>query len=119
MLTTMEVVQSLYHYYGPNLFVTGSRYFGCDNSDSDYDFLLPTTVDTSFLSLLGFYIYGESRYIDSQTIQVWRWGVGGKNQIDIQIVSNLTKKLAAQKLLREFGILHPTPTQWETALSKV
>lgn len=81
-------------------YLTGSRFFnlaGCNNGDWDF-FTQCTHEVKAWMELNDFGLLAKHRYIDSLTIDVYRYnaGTGSNEWIDVQLVSNAKVKALAQ-----------------------
>ena len=95
--------------------LTGSRYFGCERQDSDWDFLVVDQPELQeYLLARSFRNITDVSYDDMSIIAVYE-----KDGVHIQVIDSLLikTKLAAQKLLRELGIRKPSNAQWNALLS--
>ena len=84
-------------------FLTGSRYFGTHRQDSDLDLFAKASPEVSdFLRRLGFRHVGHNYgpRTDSLTEEVFR-----KDNVDVQLVSDLAAKLAIQYALSRVRLL--------------
>jgi len=89
-------------------FLTGSRFFGFSNENSDYDFFVQDSEEVNgILRAWGFVEVprqGTISYHDMQTIKVFRKIVKEQNgttiQIDIQVVRDYGLKIMAQNILQ-------------------
>jgi len=102
------------------MILTGSRYFGTFQQNSDWDFF---TADTktirTWLDSRGFKLLPDNPYRDKVTIAVYRHF---EPQVDIQIVSSVSRKLKAQESLfpilsRERFTKGTARSLWDLALS--
>lgn len=98
-LTIEEMKKSTVSFY-----LTGSRFFGGANENSDYDFFASESA-VKFLESLGFVKIPNSGYNDDSTIAVYRLA-DKSGQIDIQIVDNCHKKNLAQIILRDLKVFN-------------
>jgi len=105
-----------------NFILTGSRFFGHANINSDYDFFVQSHKSDSdyindysqyelvdFLTKLGFYKHIESSYLDNNTGDVYRY-VPDKCSpiwIDVQIVYDAELKEKIQNKLKYYGWIMP------------
>jgi hypothetical protein len=100
MNTTPEILSKLEQ--SPfNFTLTGSRFFGGENDNSDYDFFVQKHENkqlTDFLTSLGF-TQTYRRYSDSVTMSNWVWNRKGQTQIHVQIVRDANLKRQAQTIL--------------------
>ena len=90
---------------------TGSRYFGTQTQESDYDFFTPiygingfTYNIMNWLEENGFQREGNEaaeKYNDNVTAAVYV-----KDNVHVQLVTNLNHKIAMQKLLFDSGVLN-------------
>lgn len=94
-------------------FLTGSRYFGTDNSGSDYDFFVQDCPEIhNWLIKNSFRAILNARYgRDSLTVVVYRY-----RDIDVQVVKNAGLKNVAQIGIKKVTLC-PTPEYWELAYS--
>lgn len=89
---------------------TGSRYFGTPNAESDWDFFTAMYDDKgncfgieTFLRNIGFIKCGKEqaeKYNDNITVAVF-----AKDNVHVQIVSNINRKIAMQNILKASGLL--------------
>lgn len=81
--------------FGDKVYLTGSRYFGTDTPESDWDFFVQDTpANRLALMQYGFSIIANSHYLDCNTCFVY-----GKNKIHVQLVHDVALKRKAQLLL--------------------
>ncbi len=119
----------LYGYIDPNAMLnelkisdipfhlTGSRFFGVNTPESDWDFFTDYNEETEkFLREKGFHeIRNSTRYSDSETVTVYRWHDTANNQIDIQLVRDIALKNQIQNILKNMGYTNPTTAMWNLA----
>src|SRR5690606_2474031 len=80
-----------------DFYLTGSRFFGGAQADSDWDFFAEYSNEiVSFLLNIGFRYKPTNNYFDRQTIEVLEFG----REIDVQLVNNATIKNTAQEIMR-------------------
>jgi len=94
-------------------YLTGSRYFGFARDNSDYDFYVQDSRPVrEFLENEGFttLLPQSHNYKDHNCAVVFR-----KENVDIQLVYNISYKHAAQKAIKEAGVLMPGREHWEVA----
>ena len=102
-----EVIASLSNDKQHTFHLTGSRFFGMETSDSDYDFFVQDSKDIHGLLLsMGFQrLPCPQSYKDSMTDVVYRrlfFDDGMNGQIDVQVVKCTKIKGLAQEILKEF-----------------
>ena len=85
-------------------YLTGSRYFGNHQAESDYDFLTELTkgIDQD-LERMGFKFLTSQAYLDLTTVRVYRHpgdsdSPGG---YDVQICRDIDKKLRAHEIIKQ------------------
>ena len=99
---------------------TGSRYFGTETAESDWDFFTAqydeggfSTHVEEFLQKHGFKRCGKEqaeKYNDNITC-----GVYEKDNVHVQLVMNINRKIAMQKILKDTGVLN---TRVDKAVAK-
>ena len=80
--------------------LTGSRFFGNHNDNSDYDFFAnyeKKVID--FLERLGFKQITVDTYRDSQIVRIYRRHFESQGDIDIMLVHSFRIKAQAQHIL--------------------
>ena len=94
-------------------YLTGSRYFGTENFNSDTDYF---TSDNSgireWLVNKGFHKNTVSRYVDMLTTEVWS---NFALPVDVQICKDVEKKVNIQAVMKALGMLYPTKEMWNFA----
>ena len=85
-------------------YLTGSRFFGDNNQDSDTDYMTKDNPGVrKELEALGFKLDDNHDYKDKTTVIVcWHPGdEGSRNGYHVQLVVNVETKLRAQKIIKE------------------
>lgn len=78
-------------------FLTGSRYFGTQRTNSDFDFVTKNTPEIVLaLREYGFTRISYGRNTDSQLISVWEYG-----NVQIQLRPHICAFLRAQELINK------------------
>jgi len=103
---TKQAFNFMENYNDAHFYSTGSRYFGTNSADSDYDFF--TTYNTKILSDLitnGFQeidsMYGKfGNGTDPHLLRIFR-----KGKVDIQLVKDENIKQKVQEVLSKTGLL--------------
>jgi hypothetical protein len=97
--------------------LTGSRYFGCMNRDSDWDFFIQIPSSEKdredlykFLTSAGFIcVSHEPHYIDVNCLALF---LHPKAHTHVQIVESAGIKLISQEIFKALGITKPEIEQW-------
>lgn len=130
---TMEVLTKLAQ--SPKTFyLTGSRFFGCENFSSDWDFFTRDTPETrQFLESIGFVAAPSEKYEKplQEVTAIYRFLKPehaafikkfprtlrrGDYLIDIQLSTNVEKKNRIQHVLKQtLGNQAPSNSMWEFA----
>lgn len=103
MLITMDQ-------YGPDFYLTGSRFFENVSPHSDYDFFCADTkLVREWLDINGFCPVSAEKvrenYLgDSIVTEIWRRSFSD-NTIDIQLTTNLALKIKANDFIKRFYTL--------------
>jgi len=99
----------------PELVLTGSRYFGTSNLNSDWDFMLQE--GNEFLLPPDFDRVHEPRYteLDPTVTSVYK---SFMRNVHIQVVPDLQLKIRAQELLKETGALNKVPKELQKYIWK-
>jgi hypothetical protein len=99
-----------------SFYLTGSRFFGTNHKNSDYDYFTEYTEEIiQILGSIGFQMESTSNYRDTNTIMVMRGHNWCGGQIDIQLVNDVSLKDKIQKRFKELGINKPTQEEWNLA----
>ena len=86
--------------------LTGSRFFGTQTENSDFDFFVEySTQVEEYLKENNFFGY-NSGYEDTETMMVYNYQVGD-TRIDVQLVKNASTKAMIQEVLKS----HPLVVQ--------
>lgn len=94
-------------------YLTGSRAFGTDRPDSDWDFFAKdNAILQAYLVGIGFTEHFKSYKDDPQIVTVYRKEGVGRKSVDIQLVTDINKKMAAQYALKEQQNFRPSKEQW-------
>lgn len=97
-----------------NFWLTGSRYFGCQSEQSDWDYFAECNQDVrEFLLNLGFFENTNSAYIrelglgDSkqELTEVWEKNFPSEGCIQVQLVKDVLAKHLAQEAIKHNLIL--------------
>lgn len=88
--------------------LTGSRYFGTQHADSDWDFFVESHADLyEWLEANGFQMESGSDYTCDDISEVWKHE---SEQIHVQVINDADRKVAVQSALRCYGrALYRTP----------
>ena len=119
MLINIDTVFPAFIVYSDiEFYLTGSRFWGNNTVKSDWDFFTEYSETTlKYLTDKGFKQITETIYEDIETVLVMK-----KDNIDIQLVKNSTKKLKAQMVLKTlfpngFSLKYDTKNRWNAVLS--
>lgn len=78
-----------------NFHLTGSRFFGNDGLNSDYDYFVQDGLGVQYeLMRAGFVHCMDESYCDKNTTYVFR-----KDDVHIQLTKDVEKKIKAQRLI--------------------
>lgn len=108
-----ERLMTVLHYlqFTPGFYLTGSRFFGTDHDESDYDFFMKEDLMVmSILRCLGFSQDWNSGYSDSDpSVRAVLCFEEGPIKIHVQMIKSsfFDKKMKAQEKIRELFIALP------------
>lgn len=105
MITGMKntVLDELY-FSAFEFHLTGSRFFGNHNQNSDYDFIVPEDDKMEqFLMNLGFKPSKSGRYLDHQTSLLYHHSgdEDSKNGYHVQVTKNVNLKLRVRDFIKQ------------------
>lgn len=115
--TSTTSVQDELHRLPDTFYLTGSRYFGVNESWSDYDYFVQYSEGlVNNLKDLGFRSVSVHDYGDSLCVAVMRkYCYVLCAQVDVQLVTNPYLKQDVQKRFKELDITKPTQAEWNLA----
>lgn len=114
--TTLETLNaSVFDFY-----LTGSQFFGGFSEESDYDFFVKDTeLVRRFLLLTGFTCKHNKHYDDPQCNAVMEKNFSNEVPVEIQLVRDCQRKMAAQMTLKRLNIMNMIPKEARTNLWRI